>query len=239
MQIIPAIDIYRDRCVRLSRGDFASRVEYRADPYEVAKHYYEAGIHYLHLVDLEGAQNGRIVHWNWFERIRDLQGIFIQAGGGVRSESDVERLLAIGIDCVIVGSVAIDEPERFAAWVKNYGAEHFCAGLDIKNGSLATHGWQQSSTTGAGEMATRLIGVGVRRALATDVDRDGMLSGPNINLYEELVIKYPEIQWLASGGVRSVEDVHALKSIRLSGVILGKALYEGTINLEELVQEQC
>ncbi len=237
MQIIPAIDIYQNQCVRLTGGDFSSRTDYKLDPFEVASKYAKAGAQWIHVVDLEGAKNGAMMNLPAIVQIRTLKDTKIQAGGGIRSDADVERLITIGIDRVLIGSIALRSPEILERWIERFGGNRFCVTLDVKDGALAYNGWQSVGTQAIDDVVPRLIDAGVNRFLSTDIRRDGTLAGPNVQLYSSLVQKYPGVEWIASGGVRTKEDIQALSATGVSGVVVGKALYEGTIILEDVLKE--
>jgi len=239
VQIIPAIDIYGGNCVRLVEGDFANTTSYERSPFEAARQFAGAGARALHIVDLEGAKEGRIVNASTIVKIRELKDVDIQVGGGIRTDAAVEFLLRMKIDRVVVGSIAVQAPEIFASWVKRFGAETFCVALDLKDGQIAHHGWQQTDQSDFASTVSRLTQLGVKRILTTDIRRDGKLEGPNISLYKELVETFPSVEWIASGGVRSKEDIAALRATGATGVVIGKALHEGRVRLEELLEAPC
>lgn len=239
MQVIPSIDIFEGRCVRLVKGQFGDRTDYAVDPRTMAELFFQAGARSLHVVDLEGASKGRVTNWDTIERILSLKGHEIQVGGGIRSELEIEKLLALGAARIVIGSVAVQSPQNVTTWVGRFEPKDFCIALDIRNGELMYDGWQKSAATSFSDTMELMLKCGITRFLSTDISKDGMLSGPNLELYSTLVRKYPGVQWFASGGVRSVEDVIALKSAGLAGAIVGKALFEGTIRLEELLEAAC
>lgn len=239
MRIIPAIDIFEGRCVRLTGGIFDSRTQYPPEPASAARAFERSGARYLHVVDLEGAKEGRVVNWGSLERIRESTGAIVKVGGGVRTETEVYRLLGLGFDRVIVGSIALESPQLLAGWVARFGAEKFCIALDVKDGRLASAGWQHLHGSTIRHIVPQLAGLGLKLFLSTDIRRDGTLAGPNLPLYSSLVREFPDREWLASGGVRSVEDVAALARAGLAGVVIGKALYEGTVRLEDLKEYTC
>ncbi len=239
MRIIPAIDIYQGLCVRLTGGAFDARTEYPLEPASAAKAFDQAGAQYLHVVDLEGAKGGRVVNWTSLERIRAETGMVIQVGGGVRTEEEVERLISLGFDRIIVGSIALQAPGLLASWIGRFGPEKFCIALDVRDGAVASAGWQQLNGVTIRDVAPQFIGMGMRLFLSTDIRRDGTLAGPNVRLYSELVGEFPEVEWLASGGVRSIDDVPLVAKTGVAGIIIGKALYEGGIRLEDLKEFLC
>lgn len=236
MQIIPAIDIYDGQSVRLLKGDFRAATKYATEPEVTARRFAEAGARQLHVVDLEGAKAGSIVNWKTLEKLGSIKELEIQGGGGVRSEKDIEGLLKIGMARVVIGSVAIRSPQTARAWAARFGPNQFCVALDVNDGSLMTGGWQTTELQSLTAAIVDLRESGITRFLSTDIQRDGALTGPNIPFYASLVQKYPDLEWLASGGVRSCEDLAALKSAGVAGVVIGKALHEGTLNLKEALK---
>ena len=239
MQIIPAIDIIDGKCVRLSEGKFDSRKDYGIDVVEMANRFAHAGAKFLHVVDIEGAKAGRIVNWFSIEGIGKIEGLRVQVGGGVRSEKDVERLLATGVQRVVVGSLAIRSPEKLKGWAGRFGSDKFCIAIDLKNGEIAFSGWQRTAPVRLDTVIPALLSSGFTSFLSTDVQRDGMMTGPNLDLYKDLVRTFPDARWLASGGVDSVDNLRLLKQTGVAGVIIGKAFYEGTLQYEECVRSVC
>ncbi|MBI1804975.1 MAG: 1-(5-phosphoribosyl)-5-[(5-phosphoribosylamino)methylideneamino] imidazole-4-carboxamide isomerase [Ignavibacteriae bacterium] len=225
--------------MRLVEGDFTKKTTYLRSPFATAEQFSLTGARALHIVDLDGAREGRIVNAFSIAKIRLLNDIEIQVGGGIRTETAVEFLLGMGIDRVVVGSVALRSPELFASWVKKLGVNRFCVALDLKDGLIAHSGWQQTDASDFAAIVHRLIDLGIVRILTTDIRRDGRMEGPNIDLYKELVEKFPTVEWIASGGVRSKEDVAALRTTRVAGVVIGKALHEGRLRLEDVLEESC
>mgnify|MGYP001253978530 CR=1 FL=1 len=234
MRIIPSIDIYQNRCVRLKQGDFSARTDYELEPSAMAGQLVHSGARHLHIVDLEGAKAGRIVNWHSIEKIRRIQEITIQAGGGVRTAEDVDRMLQSGVNRVVIGSVALRSPETLKLWIGRHGADAFCVAIDIKDGQAAYQGWQELDQSDLSGVIARLVDIGVSRFLSTDIRRDGMMQGPNLELYRTLIGEFPAVEWLASGGVRSKEDVRDLENVGVAGVIIGKALHEGAMDLRDL-----
>jgi phosphoribosylformimino-5-aminoimidazole carboxamide ribotide isomerase len=239
MQIIPAIDIIGGKCVRLSEGKFDSRKEYGIDAAEMARQFGQAGAQFLHIVDLEGAKAGRIENWTAIEGIGKIEELRFQVGGGVRSETDVERLLGLGAQRVVIGSLAISSPEKLKRWAERFGPEQFCIAVDIKNGELAFAGWQRTVPIQLDTFIAEMLTSGFTSFLSTDVHRDGMMGGPNLDMYRNFVHTYPNAQWLASGGVDSVNNLQLLKRTGVAGAVIGKAFYEGTLQFEECVRSVC
>ena len=233
---IPAIDLRGGRVVRLRQGDYAQQTTYAADPRELARRYAASGARRLHLVDLDGARSGRFDN---LEVIRAIaaDGMAVQAGGGVRDEADLQRLFDAGVARVVLGSVAIRDPERVAGWLDAYGAERLTLALDTRRidgrWTLPSAGWTETEARTLDELAPWYAARGARHLLCTDIDRDGMLAGLNLDLYRHLAARVPQLAVQASGGVRSLDDVRDARAAGARGVILGRALLEGRFTLEE------
>lgn len=239
MQIIPAIDIVDGKCVRLSEGRFESRKEYGIDAVDMAKRFVDEGAQFLHIVDIEGARTGRITNSSTINGIGKIDGLRFQVGGGIRSETDVEQLLGAGAQRVVIGSLAVRSPDKLRRWAERHGSGRFCIALDLKNGEIAFAGWRRSAPVRLETIIPGLLECGLDSFLSTDVRRDGMMGGPNFATYDELVRTYPKAQWLASGGVHSLDDLRLLKKTGVAGVIIGKAFYEGTLRYDECVKSVC
>lgn len=236
-ECIPAIDLRGGRVVRLLNGDYARETAYPDDPLELACAYAEQGARWLHLVDLDAARIGGYTLLPLLERIA-ASGLQVQTGGGVRSEADVERLLAAGAARVVVGSLAVRMPERVAFWLERYGGERLVLALDTRQDDtgawrLPLHGWTEASGRSLDEILTRYVASGLRHVLSTDIASDGMLAGPNLELYRHLRRLAPWLQVQASGGVRDVADVAAVRAVGCAGVVLGRALLEGRLALSD------
>jgi phosphoribosylformimino-5-aminoimidazole carboxamide ribotide isomerase len=234
-EIIPALDLREGRVVRLRQGDYARETGYALDAVEQARRYREAGAMRLHVVDLDGARDGAFENLAIIEKLAALD-LDVQAGGGVRSETDVRRLFDAGVQRVVVGSLAVKEFDRVCSWISDYGVERFVIALDTRlhegRWTLASAGWTQAAELTLDELAPRYEQAGAKHLLCTDIDRDGMLSGPNFDLYAHLARIAPALAVQASGGVRDLEDVKALKG-KAAGVILGRSLLEGHLDLVE------
>jgi len=239
MQIIPSIDIFQGKCVRLSEGKFNTRKEYGIDAAEQARRFAESGAELLHVVDLEGAEAGRLMNWSAIEEMCAIERLHIQVGGGVRSASDVQRLLAMGVYRVVVGSLAVRSPDKVGQWAEKLGPENFCIAIDLKNGEIAYGGWKRTAPIRLETFIPGMASRGFTTYLSTDVRRDGMMKGPNVELYAELVRNFPSCRWIASGGVDTVESLRLLKQTGVEGAIIGKAFYEGTLTYEECVTNVC
>jgi phosphoribosylformimino-5-aminoimidazole carboxamide ribotide isomerase len=239
MHIVPSIDIVEGQCVRLLKGEYEKKTTYSLSPKEMAQQFIHSGASSLHVVDLDGAKDGRVINWDALQEILMLRGVEIQVGGGIRTESEIERLLELGATRVVVGSAAVTTPELVQGWAKRFGSTKFCIALDLDGGRLAYQGWLKKTNRTLADTVVEMTNYGITRFLSTDIRKDGTLEGPNVELYTSLVQTYPQVSWFASGGVRSIEDVRALKAIGLSGVIIGKALFEGALRLEDLLEASC
>lgn len=237
MQIIPAIDLREGRVVRLKQGDYAQETRYDLDPFELAADYADAGATWLHLVDLDGAKSGKFENLRAIEKIAASERLAVQAGGGVRSADDVQRLLDAGVARVVVGSIAVREPDKVGQWIAAYGAERLCIALDTRFEAgawrLPSAGWTQAEGATLDALAPHYARMGAKHVLCTDISRDGMLSGPNLDLYAHLARIAPQLEVIASGGVRDVADLRALREQKLSGVVLGRSLLEGRLTAAE------
>jgi phosphoribosylformimino-5-aminoimidazole carboxamide ribotide isomerase len=237
MNVIPAIDLREGRVVRLAQGDYERQTQYSVDPLQLACAYLAAGATWLHVVDLDGARAGHLHNLRVIASIAN-SGLSLQAGGGVRDEDDLNRLFDAGVSRVVVGSVAVTEPDKVEKWILRHGADRICVALDtrqVDDGSwtLPVRGWTSASIRTLDELAPRYANSGAAHLLCTDIARDGMLKGPNVELYEHLVRIAPALAIQASGGVRDASDIRALQSLGLSGVILGRSLLEGRLTLAE------
>lgn len=231
MLIIPAIDIYEGKAVRLQQGDFKRKTVYNNEPWNVARSFGEAGCSLVHVVDLEGAKHGAFRNYDVIKKIVAEGNVHIQAGGGVRSEDDVSRLFDAGVERVVVGSVAVKEPEKIGGWIELFGYNRLVIAIDIKDGGVAHSGWLESKKGDPVKIMKQLGKLGASIFLCTDISKDGMLKGPNVPLYKKICKHFPDYEIIASGGVSSKKDIDALSKTGVSGAIVGKALYEGKITL--------
>ncbi len=234
MRIIPAIDIIDGKCVRLTQGDYGKKKVYREDPVEVALEFQDADLDCLHLVDLDGAKKGKVVNWDVVREIQEKTALSVDFGGGVKTEAEVEQLLELGVHQINIGSLAVKEPDIFSDWLKKYGAENFVLSADVKGDYISINGWLEETSLRLFDLVSKYENLGLEFLTCTDIGTDGMMQGPNIGLYKKLVKRYPNIKIVASGGVSSIDDLHELKYAKVYGAIIGKAIYEGHLKLEEL-----
>lgn len=233
-EIIPAIDIIEGKCVRLSQGDYNQKTVYNENPLEVAKMFEAAGIKRLHLVDLDGAKAKHIVNYKVLETISTKTNLIIDFGGGLKSDDDLKIAFNSGAAMVTGGSIAVKEKETFLQWLEKYGNEKIILGADAKDGKIAVSGWQEATELSVIEFIESFYNAGIQKVISTDISRDGMLSGPSFELYAEILEKLPEVGIIASGGISSMDDIFKLAEMGVPGVITGKAIYEGKINLKEI-----
>lgn len=234
MQIIPAIDIIDGKCVRLVKGDYAQQTTYNHSPVEQAKEFEANGIKFLHLVDLDGAKKGAIQNIKVLEDIAKQTNLKIDFGGGVKSSEDVKVALNAGASQITAGSIAVKNPKLVKQWVNDFGADKIILGADVMNEKIMINGWQTESDYNIYEFIKDFQQVGVNRVISTDVNVDGMLTGPSIALYQKIQEQFGSLELVASGGVSSTDDLDKLKALNVAGVIIGKAIYENRISLKEL-----
>ncbi len=238
MKIIPAIDLHEGKCVRLYKGDFDRVTHYSDQPLEVARAYAALSVDDLHIVDLDGARTGSQQNARVVRQLCAASPLVVQLGGGIRDGDRVKYWLENGVTRCVVGSVAVAEPERVAAWIDDFGADSIVLALDVTIGEegpvLATHGWTQSTGLSLWDLLDRYSTLGAKHLLCTDISRDGAMSGPNVELYTEILRRYPDIRLQASGGVRDIGDIRRLKEIGAPAAITGKAMLDGKISAAEV-----
>lgn len=234
MELFPAIDLIDGCAVRLVKGDYAQKTVYSGDPAAVARSFHEAGAKYLHVVDLEGARDGGTPNLETIKKIAAASGLLVEAGGGIRSEEVIKLYLDAGVFRVILGTAAVQNPEFLAEMVEKY-KEKIAVGVDIKDGMVAIKGWTEVSAASCFDFCERLQKIGVQTIICTDISRDGLLSGTNLELYKEMAKRF-SVNLVASGGVSTLEDVKKLSEMGIYGAILGKALYTGAIDLKEALE---
>jgi len=236
IELIPAIDIIDGKCVRLSQGDYDRRKEYNERPVEVAKHLQDAGLRRLHVVDLDGAASNHIVNYRSLEEIAGHTDLIIDFGGGLKSNEDLRIAFECGASMVTGGSIAVKNPEVFLGWIRQYGAERIILGADAKDGKVAVSGWKEESELELLPFIDSFVEQGIQQVICTDIHKDGMLQGPSISLYQEILQAQQQLHLIASGGVGSIDDIYRLQEAGIPAVIFGKALYEGRITLKQLEQ---
>lgn len=239
--LIPAIDLIDGQVVRLFQGDYQQKTQYGLDPVQLVQDYAQQGANWLHIVDLTGAKDTSKRQLKLIEAMVATNAMSFQAGGGIRSEQDVEQLLATGVKRVVIGSLAAKQPELVQGWIKTYGADAIVLALDVNINQqgqkmIATHGWQQDSGVQLEPLLDGFCAVGAKHVLCTDISKDGTLSGANGDLYQQMVSQFPQISWQASGGIGNLDDIQALKPTGVQNVILGRALLEGKFQLEQAIQ---
>ncbi len=233
MRVIVAIDIIDEKCVRLTRGDFSTKKIYNEDPLEVAMEIEDAGLRYLHLVDLDGTREKKIVNYRILEKISAKTSLIIDFGGGIRSDNDIRAAFNSGAVQVTAGSVAVTAPEMFIKWLSVYGNEKIILGADCRDRKISISGWTESVEEDVKEFISRYNDLGVKYTICTEVEKDGMLKGPSTELYKEILGEV-RINLIASGGISSLKDIEDIRKAGCEGVITGKAVYEGKIKLKEL-----
>lgn len=234
IDIIPAIDLIDGKCVRLTKGDYNQKKEYSALPLDMALRYQDIGIRRLHLVDLDGAKSSSPKNLHVLEEIATRTSLDIEWGGGIKSDEALRDAFNAGADHLIIGSVAVSQPERFAHWLDVYGGNRLILGADVSDGRVAINGWLEKSEMTIEELIDRFRPHGLHEVICTDITKDGMLQGPTFELYARLQDAYPEQDIIVSGGISSMDDIFRLDEMGLRHVIVGKAIYEGRITLEEL-----
>ena len=235
MRIIPAIDIIDGKCVRLSKGDYTTKKIYNENPLEVAKQFEQSGIEYLHLVDLDGAKASKIINYKVLETIATKTNLKIDFGGGIKSNKDVSIAFNSGANQITGGSIAVKNSNLFEEWIERYGNEKIILGADANNGYIATNGWFEESNQKIIPFIQNYQTKGVEYVISTDIQKDGMLSGPSFNLYSEIISKTnSSLKLVASGGISTYSELPKLAELGCEGVIIGKAIYENKISLKQL-----
>ena len=238
MRLIPAIDLKSGRCVRLLKGRFDQETVYADDPTEILVNYRALGADWLHLVDLDGARDGRFSNRTAITALSRDRAIAVQAGGGIRTREAALSMFEAGVSRVVIGSAALTDPAGVRSWLREFGADRVVLAFDVRLGAegprIATHGWQQQSHVSLWDAADDYQAAGLRHVLCTDIDRDGALAGPNAALYAEAQRRFPQLAWQASGGIRDAADLAELAALGLSAAVSGRALLEGRITKQEL-----
>ena len=235
IELIPAIDIINGQCVRLTKGDYDQKTVYRDSPAEVAQEFESFGFKRLHVVDLDGAKSKHIVNTDVLRQIVLRTHLCVDFGGGIKTDDDIETAFANGAEMVTVGSIAVTNPDLFISWLQIYGADRLILGADVRNGKISINGWKEDSTEDLLPFLKKYIDAGVKNVLCTEISKDGTLQGPAIDLYKRVMQEYPDLHLIASGGVSSINDIRALDAAGIPAVVFGKAIYEGKIDLHELI----
>jgi phosphoribosylformimino-5-aminoimidazole carboxamide ribotide isomerase len=236
MKIIPAIDLMDGKCVRLTKGDFSTKKEYSSDPLDMAMRFADAGLSYLHLVDLDGARTGQLVNYKTLEKIASKTMLEIDFGGGIKTDESIRIAFESGAKKVTLGSIAVNNREKVAEWLEIYGSEKLILGADVKGEKIAISGWTETGDEYVFDFVREYLEKGLKTVISTDVEKDGMLEGPSFELYKKLLGEIENLQLIASGGIRDMDDLEKLKTLGMHGAIIGKAIYEGRIDLKDLSQ---
>lgn len=232
--IIPAIDIIEGKCVRLQKGDYGKKTVYSESPLEVAKMFEDHGIRRLHLVDLDGAKAKHVVNTRILDEIVSKTGLMVDFGGGIKTDRDMQAVFECGAMMVTIGSVAVNKPELFYGWLEKYGGEKIILGADILDNRIAISGWVDVTDISIQDLLSKYLKRGVENVLCTDISKDGMLEGSAMDLYKTLNAEFPSLNFIASGGITDIHEIVELDRIGVSGVVIGRAIYEGRIKLKEL-----
>ena len=235
IELIPAIDIIEGKCVRLTKGNYDTKTVY-GDPVDMAKMLEDKGFTRLHMVDLDGAKSKHIVNVHVLNAITSTTALTVDFGGGIKTDDDITKAFDNGAAMVTIGSVAISNPDLFDGWLEKYGAEKIILGADVRNGKISINGWKEDSDTDLLPFLARYVEHGVKTVLCTEISRDGMLGGTAVELYSQIMAAYPTLHLIASGGVSKAEDIHELNRRGIPAVVFGKSIYEGRIDLDELLR---
>ena len=235
IELIPAIDIIDGKCVRLTKGDYDTKTVY-GNPVEMARMFEDKGFSRLHIVDLDGAKSRHIVNVEALKGITSQTKLTVDFGGGIKTDDDINKAFDNGAAMVTIGSVAISAPDLFDGWLEKYGAEKIILGADVRNGKISINGWKEDSDTDLLPFLARYVEHGVKTVLCTEISRDGMLGGTAVELYSQIMAAYPTLHLIASGGVSKAEDIHELNRRGIPAVVFGKSIYEGRIDLDELLR---
>ena len=235
IELIPAIDIIAGKCVRLTKGDYDQKTEY-GEPLEMAREFERIGFKRLHMVDLDGAKSKHIVNSKVLTQVTSETSLEVDFGGGIKTHTDIEAAFNAGAQMVTVGSIAVTQPNLFTWWLQKYGPDRMILGADVRNGKISINGWKEDSEEDLLPFLKKYVDAGVKNVLCTEISKDGTLGGPAFELYADVMKKYPDLHLIASGGVSCIEDIKALEAIGVPAVVFGKAIYEGKINLRELIK---
>ncbi len=233
IEIIPAIDVIEGKCVRLNQGDFSQKKIYSDDPVSVAKDFESHGLKRVHIVDLDGAKIGKVTNLKVLEKIASQTDLDIDFGGGIKTDGDIKAVFDAGAKMAGIGSIAVKEEEKFTAWLRKYGSEKILLGADVKDGMVAINGWQTRTELEILPFLKKYYAMGVHQVFVTDISKDGLLQGSSKELYKDILKHLPRLELIASGGVDSIDEIGQLEKLGCTGVIIGKAIYEGKIKLSE------
>ncbi len=234
IELIPAIDIIDGKCVRLTKGDYSLKKVYNEDPVAQAREFEQLGFERLHVVDLDGAKSKHIVNDKVLKAITTSTRLRVDFGGGIKTEEDIEKAFDAGAEMVTAGSIAVTHPELFLQWIERYGTNRMILGADVRNGKISINGWKEDSAEDLLPFLAKYVEAGVKNVLCTDISKDGTLAGPAIDLYRQIMDRYPTLHLIASGGVSSSQDMLMLQEAGIPATVFGKAWYEGKINLKDL-----
>jgi phosphoribosylformimino-5-aminoimidazole carboxamide ribotide isomerase len=234
IEIIPAIDILYGKCVRLTQGDYASQKIYNENPLEVARQFEDAGLKRLHLVDLDGAKEGRVINWNVLENIAGKTGLVIDFGGGIGTAKDLRIVFESGAAFATVGSVAVKNELLLREWMLVHGPDKFLLGADVRDEKISITGWTVDTEIRIYDFIEKYMQTGIKQIFCTDIKLDGAMKGPSMDLYKKILAQFPDLYFIASGGIRSLDDIYQLEETGCRGAIVGKAIYEGMITLKDL-----
>ncbi|SHM50904.1 1-(5-phosphoribosyl)-5-[(5-phosphoribosylamino)methylideneamino] imidazole-4-carboxamide isomerase [Xylanibacter ruminicola] len=235
IELIPAIDIIAGKCVRLTKGDYDQKTEY-GEPLEMAREFERIGFKRLHMVDLDGAKSKHIVNSKVLTQVTSETSLEVDFGGGIKTHTDIEAAFDAGAQMVTVGSIAVTQPNLFTWWLQKYGPDRMILGADVRNGKISINGWKEDSEEDLLPFLKKYVAAGVKNVLCTEISKDGTLGGPAFELYANVMKEYPDLHLIASGGVSCIEDIKALEAIGVPAVVFGKAIYEGKIDLRELIK---
>ncbi len=236
IEVIPAIDILHGKCVRLTQGDYASTKIYNEHPLEVARQFEDAGLKRLHLVDLDGAKEGRVKNWNVLETIAAKTNLLIDFGGGIATAKDLQIVFGSGAFLATVGSIAVKNENMFGEWMLLYGPEKFLLGADVRDEKISISGWLVETEIVIYDFIEKYMKAGIQQIFCTDIKLDGAMKGPSLELYKKILRRFPDLHFIASGGIRSLDDIYLLQETGCKGAIVGKAIYEGLITLKDLAK---
>lgn len=234
IEIIPAIDIIDGKCVRLTQGDYNQKKIYSNDPLDVAKQYNDIGIRRLHMVDLDGAREGKVKNIHVLEKVAAATSLVIDYGGGIKSDADMDAVLSAGASYASIGSVAVKNKSLFIDWIEKYGPKKILLGADVKDGKIAVSGWMENTNIDCFKFIESNIALGINKIFCTDISKDGLLQGPSLSLYIDIIARFPDLYLIASGGVATIDDIYELEKAGCKSVIVGKAIYENRIKLSDL-----